>query len=99
MLSGNTVGGKREKGGFTVKIGLKTPTLLQGFFFDAEKVLYIHGVGTIDPFKSICHLGKNRNRSNRFFVIFFSEIKLDSGKRLKRTVKIYSLLGAVESSK
>ena len=45
--------------------------------------------------------GKHRNRSNRFFAIycdllrfitiFFSEINLDTGKRLKRTVKIYSL--------
>jgi len=29
----------------------------------------------------------------RFNAIFFSEIKLDTGKRLKRTVKIYSLHG------
>jgi len=52
------------------------------------------------------HVGKNRNRSNRsnrfiaiycdllrFIAIFFSEIKLDTGKRLKRTIKIYSLHG------
>ena len=51
----------------------------------------------IDPFKSIFHLGKNCNRSNWFFcvlrciAIFFSQIKIDTGKRLKRTVKIYSL--------
>jgi len=56
---------------------------------------------TINPFKSIFHLGKNRNGSNRFFAIlcdflrffaiYFSEIKSDTGKRLKRTVEIYSL--------
>ena len=52
------------------------------------------------------HVGKSRNRSNRFFAIFCnllrfnaiycdfsSEIKLDTGKRLKRTVKIDSLHG------
>ena len=27
-------------------------------------------VATIDPFKSIFSLGKNRNRSNRFFAIY-----------------------------
>ena len=29
----------------------------------------------------------------RFIAIFFSEIKVDTGKRMKRTVKIYSLHG------
>jgi len=44
-LRGGTVGGKRKKGGVTVKIGLERPSLLHWFFSDANKVLvYIHSI-------------------------------------------------------
>jgi len=35
------VGEKREKVGFTIKIGLNKPSLLHYFFFDAKKVIVI----------------------------------------------------------
>ena len=57
-------------------------------------------LSAIDLFKSIFSFGKKSQSTKsifrdflRFIAIFFLEIKLDTGKRLKRTVKIYSLHG------
>ena len=71
------------------------------------------GLGILIRLNRFFQLRKNRNRSNRFLAIYCDLLrfiaifprksKLDTGKRLKRNVKIYSLhglpLGTVESSK
>ena len=62
---------------------------------------------TINPFKSIFHLGKNRNGSNRFFAIF---LQFFLGNQIRHREKTEEdckdllpsmpyLLGTVESSK
>ena len=50
-LSGNTMGKKRKREGFTVKIGLKKPSLLHWFFLMRKKYLYIYTVLRAIDFK------------------------------------------------
>jgi len=65
-----------------------TPLAIDPFksiFFIREKIA-MHLIDFLRFFAIYCDL-------MRFNATFFSEIKLDTGKRLKRTAKIYSLHG------